>query len=150
MTRILTWARYLLFAVLLAITGLATLLAVYSIPWPAAFEIYDKLQPVLTLNTREISRNSDSVTLHLTGERHYSRACDFKEIAAFTMVGQVMRDVNLVRIDREHRASNRPPGFYDFGVWMLWPVPGVGTAIVYVRYDCAGRDVFVQSQEVKL
>ena len=150
MKHVVTWSRNLLLAISMVAVAVASMLAAYSIPWPAALEIYDRLQPVLTLHTQVIFRTSDSVTLRLTGERHYNRDCTSRGIFAFSKMNGVLSYVNIVRTQIKSTNESEPPGVYDFGVWMLWPVEGVGAVVVYVRYDCGGRDVFVQSEDIKL
>lgn len=140
-------------AVALAASAFALVLGVMlgnTVTWPAALEIYDRIYPVATLNVEVKTRAADSITVALSGERHHNRDCAYKGIFAYTKLGAVMRDVNIVRTDRKSTWANKPPGVHDFGTWMLWPVDGVGGVVIYVRYDCGGRDVFVQTEEIRL
>jgi hypothetical protein len=131
--------------------GLAGALMAYSFSLPALLDVYDRISPVATLNFEVLSRTADSVTMKLSGERHEARkGCTYKGIFAFTRHGALLRDVNIVRIDRPAPGLTKPPGLHDFGTWMLWPVEGVSAMVIYTQYNCTGRDVLVYSKEIRL
>lgn len=120
-----------------------------SISQPALWDMYDRVFPVSDLDVVVLSRTSDSVTLNLKGER-FRGECEPRGVFAYAKQGQVLRDINIVRIDKPSEIKTRPPGKYNFGVWMAWPLDSVGAFVIYVKYDCSGRTVFVNANEVKI
>ena len=131
-----------LFAALLGVS------VAWAFPWSAIQEVYDTVRPVSIISANVVSRTSDSVTLHLTGEK--KRDCKFISVHAFTRVGPPMRDASIVRIDKPQDSETRPIGFHDFGTWMVWPMDGASFAAVYVKYECDGRAVLMRSPEIEL
>lgn len=131
----------------LVIAGIVTGSKLATVP---IMELYDVLQPVATLKVRELSRTSDSMTIHLTGERNFNRDCVYRGVFAYSKYGVVMRDINMVRTDKPATGQTKPKGKHDFGIWMLWPVDSASSFTVYVKYECAGRDVFVEAMEIRL
>lgn len=117
-------------------------------PWSAVQKVYDDVHPVAVFSVSVTQRTSDSITLRLTGEK--KRDCEFRGIHAFTRDALPMRDASIVRIDKPHTAETKPVGFHDFGIWMVWPTDGASSVVVYVKYECDGRPVFVSAPEIKL
>lgn len=118
-----------------------------SLSGPVLWDLYDRVFPVSDLDVVVLARTSDSVTLNLKGER-FRGECEPKGIFAYAKQGQLLRDINIVRIDKPSEIKTRPPGRYDFGVFMVWPLDSVSSFVVYVKYDCSGRTVFINAEEV--
>lgn len=109
---------------------------------------YDALFPVVTMRADVINKTLTEVTVRLSGEKH--RDCKYMAIDAFSRHGDLLRDLQMERLDQPADGTTKPMGRFDFGYWRIWPTNDTKTVMIYVRYDCAGRDVFVRAAEVAL
>ena len=138
--RTMPWTA--LFAAILGVVGS------WLFPWTAVQKVYDDVHPVAVFSVSVVKSTSDSITLRLTAEK--KRDCEFNGIHAFTRNALPMRDASIVRIDKPNTAETKPIGLHDLGVWMVWPTDGASSVVVYVKYDCEGRTVFVHAPEINL
>jgi len=120
--------------------------AVLSNITPAAW--FDSIFPVVSMNAEVVAKSYDEVVLKLSGTKH--RDCKYISIDAFSRHGDLLRDLDMVRVDRPAEGGTKPKGSFDFGVWKIWPTNDTKMVTVYVRYDCSGRDVFVNVAEVQI
>ena len=108
----------------------------------------DAMFPVVTMQADVVSKTPTEVVVSLKGTK--TRDCKYVSIDAFSRHGDMLRDLNMIRVDRPEEGGTKPKGFFYFGDWRIWPTQNTKTVLVYVRYDCSGRDVFVRAAEVSL
>jgi len=108
----------------------------------------DYLFPVVEMQATVVNKTPSEVIVSLKGTKN--RDCKYVSIDAFSRHGDTLRDLNMVRVDRPEEGGTKPKGYFYFGDWRIWPTTDTKTVLVYVQYDCSGRDVFVQAAEVTI
>jgi len=134
--------RSMRWTILLSI-GLGILLS-FVTPW----SFIDSVFPVVVMDHVIVQKGPAEVLVQLSGKKQ--RDCKYEGISAYNQVGNILRDLNMERVDKPAAGATRPTGSFDFGTWRIWPTDKTKLIAVYVQYDCSGRDVHVRAAEVAL
>jgi len=114
--------------------------------------VYDKFRPVLKMSGTVVSRDEDSVTLHITGEKLRGEECRLLSVFGYSVDkdGRLF-DALAERIDRTATRRVREQGNYDIGLWRVKPITpdAVGVQVV-AQHDCVGRVVLTVMAEARL
>lgn len=117
--------------------------------WRGVTSYYDDARPVLRMTATVTSVTSDSVVLHLTGEK--LRSCRYIRMQAFVrLVDGVLDDIGLLRVDQDEIGSSKPVGKHDFGQWKVWPIKGSRKLVIYAQHDCGDRLVTSKAVEMDI
>ena len=108
----------------------------------------DSIYPVVSMRADVVAKQPTEVVVRLSGTKN--RDCKYLGIDAFSRHGEMLRDLNMERIDMPADGGTKPKGHFDFGTWRIWPTSNTKLVMIYVRYDCSGRDVFVNVAEVAI
>ena len=114
------------------------------------FKMYDALWPVVTAHGELVSRDTDSIYVHITGTKH--RDCQYLQMDSYyTTPAGMLRDANEFRTDQlPVDGTSKPTGLFDIGIWRVFPVSEASSVQMYVEHSCAGRLVVTKIAEVTL
>jgi hypothetical protein len=134
-----------------AIAGIVIVLTMPSVIGPLR-EWYDASFPVLKMSGDVISRDSDSVSLHIKGEKLRGEECRLLAVYGYAIDKEGrLSDANATRMDVAVEGRIRDKGLYDIGIWKIRPVRKDAVAVrVVTQHDCIGRIVLSTIAEEKL
>jgi hypothetical protein len=112
------------------------------------FAVYDRYFPVVTMRGEITGSSESAIVVHMAGTKN--RNCKYVRLQAFAGKGDILRDVNLMRIDVPESGATKPQGTFDIGYWRIWPVDKSETVLVFAQHDCDGRTVITKIAEVTL
>lgn len=138
------WRHIKPFSTAMLIGVLAGVLLSFATPWAWI----DSVFPVVSMNAMVIQKMPTEIVVKLAGRKN--RDCKYEGVRAYSQVGDLLRDLNMERIDKPAESITRPVGHFDFGTWRVWPTTTTKTMVIYIQYDCSGRDVHVRAVEVAL
>lgn len=106
--------------------------------------------PVVRASARVVEQVSDSVVVHITGQK--LRDCAIVGLQAFALDRSgVMAAATLTKVGATAPLVNRPVGPFDAGWWRVWPTGTTAQRVrIYVTHTCAGVDVRSVLAEVDL
>lgn len=131
------------------------------VPWTVAFvgvlygglapllPFYDAVRPVVVMQGEVVSREADSVIVHIWGKKQ--RECRYIMLQSFSHADNGMRhDTLITRIDMPSEGKTKPLGSYDIGNWRVRPVTGASAVSIYAQHECDARVVLTKIAEVQL
>ena len=113
--------------------------------------IYDNLNPLVRMQGNLVSRDADSVLIHIAGDK--LRTCQFVQLDSYATdsIGLV-RDANETRVDGQaYDSASKPLGSYDLGMWRIYPLGTNAVSVqMYVEHSCSGRLVIPKIADITL
>lgn len=110
---------------------------------------YDELYPVVDMRGELVESSPDSVFIRVTGKKN--RACEYVALQAYYRSADgTMRDAYRERIGVGETRSTKPVGYFDIGVWRVWPRRDAVAVLMYTTHECSGRVVVTKVAEVML
>jgi hypothetical protein len=115
-------------------------------------DVYDASFPVLRMTGTVVSRDGDSVTLHIKGEKLRGEECRLLAVYGYGIDRQGrLSDANASRTDAAVENRVRDRGVYDIGLWRVRPIGPDAVAVrVVTQHDCIGRVVLSTIAEATL
>ena len=113
---------------------------------------YDEAFPVLKMHGKMVASDSQSVTLHITGEKIRGEECVLVSVYAYTIRADGKKhDALAERIDTPATGRLRDIGDYDIGRWRIFPVFDDALSVeVWTNHSCVGRSVLSKIADVSL
>lgn len=116
--------------------------------------IYDDIFPVLSMSGRLVDYKPGEVTVHITGRKNRGEECRLIGVYGYTYTGDRMvprKDAIAQRIDLPQSGRPRSEGFYDIGIWRVWPVgDDAKTVEVWTHHECYGRPVQTKVADISI
>jgi hypothetical protein len=114
---------------------------------------YDGVFPVLRMSGTIVSKDGDSVVLHISGVKLRGEECRLVSVYGYTVDDKSMRytDAIVQRVDMAQTGRVRDKGLYDIGLWSVRPVGSDTKRVqVYTHHECLGRAVLSIIADVSL
>lgn len=121
-------------------------------------DVYDSVRfwwtPVVTMSGSVVGPPSGGeVLVHMKGQKNRGVECRYIEIQSYgKRFAGPDADLRMVRVDIPETGATKGKGYYDIGVWKIWPVDKtvLKGIEVFVTHNCNGTFVSTKVAEVKL
>jgi hypothetical protein len=110
----------------------------------------DWLRPVVSARGKVVSRDGDTVRIHLWATKKKEN-CRLTRVSAYSwMPERILRDANMINPFGKE-AEERPVGVeVDLGERIIWPTFGAQSIVIYAQHWCEGRMVLSRALTLPL
>lgn len=122
------------------------MLVVSLLSWVYSVNLYDTVRfwwtPVVEMKGRVVAPlQGGEIVIGMRGWKHRGVECEYKGVQAFGIRQAAPNvDLRMARIDIPEDKNTKPKGWYDIGVWKVWPVasPSLMGVEVIITHNCGG------------